>query len=307
MGRKKSKSRKIRQEILHFLIFVFFVLIYYAVKLMPSAAYPPFSRLAGMLFFYTMQTSRKLILKNMDVAYGDTVSRAEKIRICREVFVSIVLDLCETIQIGKISGKRLLSESVIEGEDILRNALRQNRGVIGICPHMGNFPRLQAVMTKKGFPINCFARPPSGRHLAKFFAKLIGSVGVPLISVSDKSKAVKESIKWLSKNGVLGFYMDQHSGGGVQVDFFGKKVFSPTGAAVLAKKFNCPVIGLFTCRRQDGKQKIFIEGPYTLQKTGDTARDIQTNTAFFMQRIEHHVRQHPEQWFTWLHKRFRTP
>jgi KDO2-lipid IV(A) lauroyltransferase len=252
-----------------------------------------------------MRKNRKLILENMDTAYGNTVSRNEKIRICKEVFISIVLDLCETIQIGKISDKQLLDTTVIEGEENLKEALKQKKGVVGICPHMGNFPKLQAVLTKKGLPVNCFSRPPSGRHLAKFFKKLIGGVNVPLIYVEDMKKAIKESLKWLAGNGVLGIYIDQHSSSGVEVEFFNRKVLSPTGAAVFARKFNCPVVGFFTFRLPNGKQKIIIEGPYPLQKTDNSDADIQANTAFFMQRVEHYVREHPEQWFTWLHKRFR--
>lgn len=303
--RKRSRRERIQKGILHFLIFLFFVLFFYTVKFLPSATYPLLSRLTGLLAFYTMKSSRKLILKNMDIVYGNTLSYNEKTRICKEVFISIVLDFCETVQIGKITDKQLLDTSVIEGEENLTAALRLNRGVIGICPHMGNFPKLQAVLTKRGFPVNYFSRPPSGKHLARFFKKLISSVNVPLIYVVDMKKAIKESIKWLAGNGILGFYIDQHSSSGVEVDFFNRKVLSPAGAAVFARKYDCPVIGLFTFRMPNGKQKIVIEGPYPLQKTNDTAEDIQANTAFFMKRVEHYVREHPEQWFTWLHKRFR--
>ncbi len=304
MGKRK-KRKKFQKEILHFLIFLFFVLFFYMVKLLPSVIYPLLSKIAGLMAFYTMRNNRKLILMNMDIAYGDTLSHKEKIRICKEVFISVVLDLCEAIQVLKMNDKQLLDTSIFEGEENLKSAMQLNRGVIGICPHMGNFPKLQAVLTKKNYPVNYFSRPPSGKHLARFFKRLIRSANVPLIYVVDMKKAIKESIRWLNKNGILGFYIDQHSGSGAEVDFFNRKVFSPIGAAALARKFNCPVVGLFTYRMPNGKQKIIVEGPYPLQKTNDMEKDIQANTAFFMKRVEHYVREHPEQWFSWLHRRFR--
>ncbi len=307
MAKKRSRGKRIQKGILHFIIFLFFVLNYYKIRLMPAVFYPVFARITGLMTFGTMRKNRKLILKNLDIAYGDGMSREEKIRICREIFVSIVLDLCETIQIGKLTDQQLLDTTVIEGEENLKTALKQGKGVVAICPHMGNFPKLQAVLTKKGLPVTYFSRPPSGDHLARFFKRLIGSVNVPLIYVVDMKKAIKESLKWLAGNGVLGFYIDQHTRSGVEVAFFNKKVFSPPGAATFARKCNCPVVGLFTYRMKDGKQKIIVEGPYPIQRTGNAAQDIQVNTAFFMQRVEHYVRQHPEQWFTWLSKRFRTP
>jgi Kdo2-lipid IVA lauroyltransferase/acyltransferase len=304
MGKSK-KRKKIQKGILHFLIFLFFVLFFYMVKILPSVIYPLLSKIAGTLAFYTMRSNRKLILKNMDIVYGNRLNRVEKLRICKEVFTSVVINLCEIIQIGKISEKQLLDMTVIEGEENLKDAFKGKKGVIGVGPHMGNFPRLQVVLNKKGFPTNYFSRPPSGRHLARFFKELISSVMVPLIYTVDMDKAIRQSIKWLKNNGLLGFYIDQHSGSGVEVDFFNRKVFSPTGAAVLARKFNCPVVGLYTYRMHNGKQKIIIEGPYSLQKTDNSVQDIQANTALFMKKIEHYVEEHPEQWFTWLSKRFR--
>lgn len=307
MKRKKSRGERIKKRILHFFIYLFFVLMYYKIRFMPSIFYPIFARVTGYIAFITMRNNRKLILKNLDIAYGDTLNRSEKTRICREVFVSIVQNLCETIQIARISYRQLLNTIVIEGEEKLKTAMERGKGVVAICPHMGNFPKLQAVLIKKGFPVSYFSRPPSGDHLAQFFKKLIESVGVPLIYVVDMKKAIKQSLKWLAGNGILGFYIDQHTGSGVEVTFFNRKVYSPPGAATFARKCDCSVVGIFTYRMDDGKQKIVVEGPYSIQKTDNAAKDIQANTAFFMQRIEHYVREYPEQWFTWLSKRFRPP
>lgn len=303
--KKKTRRKRIQKEILHFLIYLFFTLFYLMIKLLPSVVYSVTARMLGTLAFYTMRNNRKRILKNINIAYGDTLNHDEKIRICREIFISAVIDICEAIQASKITNKQLLDTAVFEGEEILKTALKSGRGVVGISAHLNNFPKLQAVLTKKGYPVNYFSKPPSGRYLAKLVKRLISSKNVPIIEVQNQKKFMKEALKCLAGNGILGFYIDQHSKRGVEVSFFNQKVFSPPGAAIFARKCNCPVIGLFSFRMPDGKHKIIIEGPYPLQRTNNPAQDIQTNTAFFMQRIEYYVRQHPEQWFTWLNKRFR--
>ena len=53
------------------------------------------------------------------------------------------------------------------------------------------------------------------------------------------------------------------------------------------------------------KHKIIIEGPYNLARTGNLKEDMTRNTQLFYNRIEEHVRKNPEQWFTWMHRRFR--
>ncbi|MBN1445957.1 MAG: lysophospholipid acyltransferase family protein [Candidatus Omnitrophica bacterium] len=304
MGKRRKKRRKSERSFLHLLIFMFFMLIFYAVKLMPAAAYPFISRLLGLLAFHTMRSSKRLVMRNLDIAYGESMGRSEKTLICKNLFASIVLNFCETVQIVKISTEKLVGMSVIEGEENLYAAMKQARGVVGISSHMGNFPRFQAVLVKKGFPVNFFSRPPSGVYLARFFRKLFGSVSIPLIYLNDKGKAIKEAQEWISGKGILCFYVDQHSGNGVEVDFFNRKVFSPVGAATFARKYDCPVIGLFTYRLADGRHKIIIEGPYPAQRTDNPSEDIRINTAFFMTRVEHYVRECPGQWYSWMHKRF---
>ncbi|HOL21507.1 MAG TPA: lysophospholipid acyltransferase family protein [bacterium] len=300
---KKKKKRK-DDKLTHFFIFQFFVVFFYTVKFIPSVLYPFLSRIAGLIAFYTMGASRKLILKNMDIAYGDTVDREKKKDIARKLFTGIVLSLCECIQIAKLKDEQLLDMVVFEGEENLKDALGQNRGVVGISPHMGNFPRLQAVLAKKGYPATYFSRPPSGKHLAKLFRKLIASENVPLIYVTNRRQAIIDAHRWVQNKGMLCFYIDQHDSKGVEVEFFGKKVFAPAGAAAFARKYDCPVLGLFTYRMRNGRQKIIIEGPYQLQKTDNAEEDIRVNTAFFLKRIEYYVRLYPEHWYSWLHKRF---
>lgn len=302
--KKKKKRKKGKDKLIHFFIFQFFVVFFYTVKFIPSILYPFISKLAGLVIFYSMNTSRRLILKNMDIVYGDIISRKKKRDMAKELFTGIVLSLCECIQIAKITDKQLIDMVEIEGEENLQKALVERKGVIGISPHMGNFPRLHAVLAKKGYPATYLSRPPSGRYLAKFFKKLIASQNVPLIYVTNRRQAIIDAHRWVQNKGMLCFYIDQHDSKGVEVEFFGKNVFAPVGAAFFARKYDCPVLGLFTYRMADGKQKIIIEGPYKLQNTDKTEEDIKVNTAFFLKRIEHYIKLYPEHWYSWLHKRF---
>jgi len=298
----KSKKKRGEDKLIHFFIFEIFVIFLYTVKVIPSILYPVLSKLVGTIMFYTMHANRTLVMKNMDIVYGETISRKKKEEMCKKLFSGIALSLCETIQIAKITDEQLLAMVVFEGEKNLKEAISQGRGVVGISPHMGNFPWLQATLVKKGYPATYFARPPSGRHLAKLFKKFNTSEDV--LWMTNRRKAIIDAHMWIKNKGMLCFYIDQHDSKGVEVEFFNRKVFAPAGAASFARKYDCPVVGLFTYRMKDGRQKIIIEGPYHLQKTENAEEDIKVNTAFFLKRIEHYVRLYPEHWHSWLYKRF---
>ncbi|MDD3725876.1 MAG: lysophospholipid acyltransferase family protein [Candidatus Ratteibacteria bacterium] len=301
MGKKKKRGDN---KPVNFFTFLFFVVFFYTVKIVPSVLYPFLSGLGGLIAFYTMGERKKIILKNMDIVYGNTISRRKKQEMCRQIFTGIIMSLYECIQIAKITDEQLINMAVIEGEEVLQKALGEGKGVVGISAHLGNFPRLQAVLAKKGYPATFFSRPPSGRYLTKFFKKLIASKDVPLLYISNRRQAIIDAHRWIKNKGMLCLYIDQHDSKGVEVEFFGKNVFAPTGAATFARRYNCPVLGLFTYRMADGRQKIIIEGPYKLQKTDNATEDIRINTGFFLKRIEHYIRLYPEHWYSWLHKRF---
>lgn len=300
------KTKKIKKKLLHSAIFINFVMFFYFIKTLPVFLYPEISRWVGSLSFFLMGSTRERVYKNLKISYGNKLSLKQRGNITKKLFSNIILSFCELVKATKTSDKQILSTVHIEGEEKLQAALKTGNGVIGVCSHMGNFPLLETVLVKMGYPANVIVRDPTAEYLAKFCSKLARGANVPYISKRDIRTAVQEAQNWMATNkGILSFYLDQHAGNGVKVDFFGKQVFAPAGAALFAKKYRCPALGIFTYREKNGRHKIVIEGPYPLRNTDNTQEDIKYNTALFIKRVEHYVNLCPEQWFSWLHRRFR--
>jgi KDO2-lipid IV(A) lauroyltransferase len=55
----------------------------------------------------------------------------------------------------------------------------------------------------------------------------------------------------------------------------------------------------------DGRHQVVLEGPLELPDTGDHDRDVLAFMQDLNDRLERHVRAHPEQWY-WLHRRWKT-
>lgn len=300
------RKKQIKKELLHMSIFIHVVFFFYFIKVMPVFTYPSISKLLGFISFSLMSSSRERIKKNLKIAYGNTFNYLERRRINIDIFSNVIMSFCELIRVTKIEDDKILAMASIEGEEKLQSALKEGNGVIGVCSHMGNFPLLETILVKKGYPANVIVKDPTAEYLAKFCRNLSKKNKIPYISKKDIKATITEAQKWLSSNkGLLSFYIDQHAGNGLSVMFFDRKVFTPTGAAVFARKYNCPAIGIFSYRIKNGSHKIIIEGPYPLKKTNNVAEDIKDNTIQFMQRVEHYVKLYPDQWFSWLHRRFR--
>jgi KDO2-lipid IV(A) lauroyltransferase len=300
------KTKKIKKEVAHILIYVNFVAFFYVIRALPAFTYRPVSRFMGCLAFFLSGSNRKKISKNLKIAYGDTFNSEERKRITKDLLSNIVLSFCEVVWAAGRDAGQIVSRAVIEGEEKLKSALATGQGVVGVCSHMGNFPLQHVILVKKGYPANVIVKNPTAMYLSRFCERLACRNNVPFISKREVKTAVKDAQEWLSSTrGILSFFLDQHSGRGAKVEFYGVDVLAPTGAALFARKYNCIALGIFTHRLRDGRHRIIIEGPYPLNRTDDPEEDARINTSYFMKRVEHYVRLYPEEWFTWLHRRFR--
>ncbi|MCM8769428.1 MAG: lysophospholipid acyltransferase family protein [Candidatus Omnitrophica bacterium] len=278
---------------------------FWTIWLLPSILYRPLSLIIGSLGYYTMRLSRCRVITNLAIAFGSTKSAAWQRRTCRRLFCEIVHNAIEMIALGKTTGQNITEKVVVNGEEILSEALKVNRGVVAVCAHLGNFPAMQIKLLNLGFPMNVIIRNATNTYLNNLWDKMMKKAGMRYIFKANLARAIEESRKSLARGECLCIYLDQHAGNGVKVPFFGHGVMVPVGASVLARKYRTPVVGIFTFRRPEGNHQVVIEGPYQLQRTDDPESDVKVNTALFISRVEKYVREHPEQWFSWLHRRFR--
>lgn len=252
-----------------------------------------------------MRKSRRRVLDNLFLAFGDAHSVSWRKKICRQLFKETVHNALEVIAWSKLGARAAEKKVKVTGEEILKEALKSGKGVVAVCAHLGNFPALQVRLLRLGFPINVVIRNATNPYLNSLWEKMMRRLGMRYIMKANLRRAIEDSRASLRQGDCLCIYLDQHAGNGVRVNFFGRPVLAPVGAAVLARKYNCPVIGIFTFRKDCGHHQVIIEGPYPVQRSENPDQDIINNTALFLSRVEHYVRQHPEQWFSWIHRRFR--
>lgn len=281
------------------IIYIFLRILIFFIQILPVFICGKLLKLLGDFAFYVMKGHRKLALKNLDIAFGNKYTKEEKIKICKRMFEEC-LSFLEMFQLYKFKDEQLMKMVEIEGEEVLKEVLKEKKGVIAISPHMGNFPFALTILSKKGYPINMIVARSVNVYSENDLRKLRERFGVPSISRKDLKKAIEDSQKWVKNGGILCIYLDQHAPNGIKCEFFGKEVFVPPGAAVFARKYKTNVIGLYTIRTGLMKHKIFIEGPYKIKQTKNVSEDVKENTAFFIKRVQEWVEKYPEQWSSWL-------
>lgn len=188
----------------------------------------------------------------------------------------------------------------VEGEDMIRQALAEKRGVIVIAPHLGNWEVLGLYLATLG-PVTSLYQPPKSESLDKLIYQARQRNGAELVPTNRKG--VSSLLKTLKQGGMTGILPDQEPDpqSGVFVPFFSVPALTMTLLANLVTKTRPLVVSGWAKRssRPAGYEILF-------SKVDDAiySEDLETQVIAMNQAVEACVRIDPPQ-YQWEYKRFK--
>jgi KDO2-lipid IV(A) lauroyltransferase len=279
-----------------------------AVTAMPLRTALWLGRRLGEVAYYAVYPRTRIALEQIAGAMPE-LSRSRQRATIREMYrqfgqgVVEFLRLPHTVATGQLD--RLVA---VDGEDIVRNAYAQGKGLLILTAHYGNFELLSTFFAAHGYQVNLVTRRLKNGALDRFWAEQRRRLKIRAIF---KEQSLKEVIASLRRNEAMGYVLDQNMGRdqGVFVDFFGRPACTLGVVAVLAKRFGSPVVPVFIARdpHDPARHRIVFESPVAFEtRAGEKSdADIVDNTQRYTAIIERRVRERPDHWI-WLHKRWRT-
>ncbi len=254
----------------------------------------------GFMAYVLLPRERNRALTHLTQVFGDK-DRAWIRRTARRCFIHLGKAVLETMLMSPSRASDLVD---IEGEKNLRQAISKGKGVVFVTGHIGNWELMAYAVAAKKYPISVVAAPIEPEQVNDMIVGLRARMAVRTI-LRDRPGATRELIRVFKENRVLGILIDQDTDvESAFVDFMGRPAWTPTAAASMALKFNASVVFGHIRRDKDNRHTVTIEGPLDLITTGNTEKDIITNTAMLTKKIENCVRNDPEQW-VWMHRRWR--
>jgi len=274
-----------------------------AVSRIPHAHIKAMGRLLGTLAYILDKRHKRIVFRNLKFTHPHWTSDRIR-RLSIGVFRNTAITVLEICQMHCLSKTDILGRVRIKGEENLREALNGTKGVILISGHLGNWEI--GVLCTAGLiqrPLVAPARPLRPGILDRWMRNSRTRFGTVIL---DKKRALSSMAGMLRKGSALGLLIDQGTvrEEGVEVEFFDRTVTATPAAALLARRYGCPVLPVFCVREPDGRLTLLIEPPLTLQRTRDSRLDLQANTQIMTLAIENMVRSYPDQWF-WFHKRWK--
>jgi len=257
-------------------------------------------RRLGDALWWLLPRRRRVTLDNLTRSFGGERSPAELRRLGRRSFQHVGMNLIEACRYYLRPTDVMLSRVRLEGDEHLRTAVAQGRGVLILTAHYGNWELLAAAHGLSGLPLSIVIRPLDHPLLDELAARFRRRSGAELII---KRQAVREVLQALRRQRMVGILLDQNATReeGVFVPFFGVLASTSKGLAVLALRTGAPVVPVVLRRDLDGRHCVDVGAP--IPPPPD--RDVATYTARFNQVLEATIRRAPEQWL-WMHARWRT-
>jgi len=272
-------------------------------RILPDAASYRLGRWIGLAGFRLSAGRRGIALNNLKHAMGAELSSDQLKMLARESFANLGVGLAEFFNLPSLDAEKLFELVEFAGEENLKSAVSEGKGVLILSAHLGNWDLLAASLAAKGYPFSLITKVSRSSALNRVWMGYREAAGIKIFISSGSMSGI---LRQLKSGGIVGFVLDQNalSEDGVFVPFFGKAACTLSSLAVLARRTGAPVIPVYTFRK-GRRHRVVVEGPVVTPDIEDRDLDVLKRTEAYSSWTEKVIREHPEQW-TWLHDRWRT-
>ncbi|MDR1583962.1 MAG: lysophospholipid acyltransferase family protein [Prevotellaceae bacterium] len=295
---------KIRRGIKYPVLLFFIHLFINIVRFFPRRWVEFFFVFLAFLVFILVRSERKRTIKTLTFVYGKEKMPKEIQQMGREVFMNQALNFADYIFSLKWTTREQFAKMIdVVGEEHLREAYNRGKGVICLMMHVGSWELSAIMLPVMGYETSGIATALSNPKINELIVAARESRGMKNISRGNSYKKLLQSI---IKGECLIILIDQDTKvKGVFVDFFGRRAYTPLGAARLALCTHAPVLPMYMKRMENNRHQFTILPEVPLINTGNRENDLLENTQNYTQIIEEIIRENPTQW-VWMHERWKT-
>lgn len=169
--------------------------------------------LADLLYvplYYVVRYRRKLVFENMRNSFPDK-SEKELRRLEKQFYHHFCDYIVETIKLLHISEREMRRRMIFEQAEIIDRLLAQNRSIILLLGHFGNWEWITSIPLWFHHPdtfLKQIYRPLDNKWFDRLFLKLRSRFGTSCIAKKDTLRAMLE-MKRSGRPSVTGFMSDQ--------------------------------------------------------------------------------------------------
>lgn len=254
--------------------------------------------LALIVNIFKVSKTSDVIRLNLEISLSE-LSTQERERITRAAIRNELMSYFEFFSIwGSSNQKNIERVHKVIGEDLLHDALAQNKGLVLIVPHFGTWEIMNAYVAQ--FTSMTIMYKPVKNQAADQFVRAARSREQANLVPTDES-GVRQIFKALKQGGTTVILPDHTPNvGGEYIPYFGVPLATSNLSAKLIQKTKARALFLYALRNENAGFDIHIEAIDEEIYQGDANQ----GTGIIINTIENLIQRHPEH-YHWSYKRFR--
>ncbi|MFF9149160.1 phosphatidylinositol mannoside acyltransferase [Streptomyces sp. NPDC055051] len=203
----------------------------------------------------------------------------------------------ESFRLPTWSRERAENSFEIKGEDVLKDAIASDRGVILALPHMGNWDLAGVWVTRAlGTPFTTVAERLRPESLYDRFVAYRESLGMEVLPHTGGA-AFGTLARRLRAGGLVCLVADRDlSASGVEVSFFGEATRMPAGPAMLALQTDAVLLPVTLWYDDTDVMKGRVHAPVEVPESGTRAEKASLMTQALADEFAGAIADHPEDW-----------
>lgn len=247
-------------------------------------------------------SKRKRALKNLRLAYGDTLDDAQRDKLVREVFQHFGRCIVDFLHVPSIPLNEFSRLVTSEGWEHVEKGMAHGKGIVLVTAHIGNWEVLGRWLAQmQELPLTVVAREPPDEAFATYVRQIREGSG---FTVLNKGQSARDLLRVLRRQEAICLLPDQNSGD-VFAPFFGIPAGTVAGPASLAFHTGAPLVPIYCLQMPDGSYHVFCLPPIDTHSSGNKEADTVRVMTEVNRTLEEVVRRYPSQWL-WLHNRWKS-
>jgi KDO2-lipid IV(A) lauroyltransferase len=286
-----------RKKTSHFLEYAALRLFQTILTLLPRSIALFVGALTGYILYVT-GIYRTIVKKNLDLV--DLWPARETAAITLNLYRNMGRYAVDFLRNAKV--RPVYRAHNVETIEALR---KQGKGIIVLLAHFGNWEILADLFGSQVKDLHVVAKPMKNPLVDEWLAKKRGTASVTTIYMD---KALRRIYAALKGNHLVAVLIDQRAGGGQGTlsPFLGKETATVRTVAGLVHKTGCSVMPTYAIMQKDGSYDIVISSATPPDNAGKSEDEcISAIQAQHNEIIGSWIKQYPEHWFGWFHKRFK--
>ncbi|MFH1093635.1 MAG: ELM1/GtrOC1 family putative glycosyltransferase [Candidatus Omnitrophota bacterium] len=256
----------------------------------------------GMAVYFVNVKRRRIANTNLKAAYGKKLNREKRKKIVVKMFRNFGLNIMELFLMPQMSDKYFGKYVRVRNIERVKKALAEEKGIVFLSAHYGNWELCASISAHYGYKMHALARvqkPYLLNDLLNHSREVRGTI------VIQKGMQLREIVKNLKQNGIIGMIGDQSGRVGQLLELFGRPVFIADGAFRIAGKTGSPILPAFNLRHGKGfNHELVIEEPIQKREGEDIEAFIKRGAAKYSELLERHIRKKPHLWL-WGNRRWK--